>query len=195
MKGKNFSCNNASGKRRNSDFYETPYCLTQELLNNVILDEPILEPACGNLAISHILIKNGYRNIVYYDIKNGPDNDFLKEIHKYKTIITNPPFSLAFEFIQKAKQLCKDFYFLLPLSYLHGKQRLDYIYSDKSFPLNCVYVFDRYPMLGDPLRKDMKIRTGMMVYAWFHFSKKPEYSHPIIKWIDIQKYILNKKDL
>lgn len=189
-KGKNFSCNN-TGKRRKADYYETPYCLTQELLNIVKLKEPILEPACGDKAIVKVLLKE-YIDISFYDIKDG--QDFLQETQKYKTIVTNPPYSLAFQFIQKAKTLCNDFYFLLPLSYLHGKQRLDSIYSDKTFPLSCIYVFDRYPMLGDPLRKDMKIRTGMMVYAWYHFSKKPEYNEPIIRWIDIQKYILNKKD-
>ena len=191
MKGKNFSCNN-TGKRRKSDFYETPFCLTQELLNNVFLDKPILEPACGNKAIVKILLKNNYENIDFYDLEQG--QDFLLETNKYKTIITNPPYSKAFQFIQKAKTLCNDFYFLLPLSYLHGKQRLDFIYSDKVFPLNCIYVFDRYPMLGQELRKDMKINTGMMVYAWYHFSKKAEGKEPIIRWIDIQKYILNKDD-
>jgi hypothetical protein len=190
MKGKNFSCNN-TGKRRKSDYYETPPCLTIELLKNVILDEPILEPACGDKAIVKVLLDNNY-NVDFYDIKYG--QDFLQEQEFYPTIITNPPYSLAFQFIQKAKQLCNDFYFLLPLSYLHGKQRLDHIYSDKIFSLNCVYIFDRYPMLGQLLRKDNKINTGMMVYAWYHFSKKPEYNEPVIRWIDIQKYILSKKD-
>jgi hypothetical protein len=191
VKGKNFSCNN-TGKRRKSDFYETPFCLTQELLNIVKLKEPILEPACGNKAIVKVLMKHKYENISFYDIETG--QDFLQENELYSTIITNPPYSKAFQFIQKAKQLCNDFYFLLPLSYLHGKQRLDHIYSDKTFPLNCIYVFDRYPMLGEKLRSDGKINTGMMVYAWYHFSKKPEYKEPLIRFIDIQKYILSKKD-
>jgi hypothetical protein len=191
VRGKNFSCNNI-GQRKKSDFYETPSCLTIELLKLIKLKESILEPACGNKAIVKILLKS-YENVDFYDIKYG--QDFLLETNKYKTIITNPPYSLAFQFIQKAKQLCNDFYFLLPLSYLHGKQRLDYIYKDKDFPLNCIYVFDRYPMLGEPLRKDNKIKTGMMVYAWYHFSKKPEYKEPLIRFIDIQKYILNKKDI
>lgn len=32
-KGKNFSTNNASGKRKESDFYETPYELTRRFLD------------------------------------------------------------------------------------------------------------------------------------------------------------------
>lgn len=56
MKGKNYSTNN-TGKRKNSDFYETPYSLTWLLLENEnIIDKNILEPACGNNAITDILI-------------------------------------------------------------------------------------------------------------------------------------------
>ena len=33
QKGKNFSANNCSGKRKKSDFYETQYTLTRHLLN------------------------------------------------------------------------------------------------------------------------------------------------------------------
>ena len=32
-KGKNFSTNNATGKRKKSDFYETPYTLTRKFLD------------------------------------------------------------------------------------------------------------------------------------------------------------------
>ena len=32
-KGKNFSANNATGKRKKSDFYETPYTLTRKFLD------------------------------------------------------------------------------------------------------------------------------------------------------------------
>ena len=44
MKGKNFSMNN-TGKRKKSDFYETPYSLTRLLLEKEKLVGEILEPA------------------------------------------------------------------------------------------------------------------------------------------------------
>ena len=47
MKGKNYSCNN-TGKRKKSDFYETPYSLTEQLLEVEKLSGSILEPARGN---------------------------------------------------------------------------------------------------------------------------------------------------
>ena len=188
--GKNFSCNNL-GQRRASDFYETPYSITQQLLDRETFEKnaTTLEPACGNGAILSVLHKNG----IFawgYDV----ETDFLKETRQVDQIITNPPFSLALEFIKQAKEIvrCK-FAFLLPLSYLHGKKRLDEIYTDRVFPLAKVYVFCRYPMLGDQLRQDGKYRTGMMVYAWFVWERHHE-GEPVIRWIDNQPFVICKGD-
>ena len=179
--GKNFSlCN--SPKRHKSDFYQTPYCLTDLLLTVEKFEGSILEPACGQLAIVNRL---PYCTR-YYD----KDVDFLQETTRYDNIITNPPFSLAKEFILKAKEICdKKFVFLLPISYLHGKERYDIIWTDKKFPLRTVYVFTRYPLLEDTVRPDGKCKTGMMVYAWFVWDKNYE-GDPTIQWLDIDEYIV-----
>jgi hypothetical protein len=193
MKGKNFSCNNVTGKRKVSDNYSTPYSITRQLLDRVHIHEPILEPACGEGAIVDVLRDHGYTSIEASDISTGAD--FLRTTYtSCKTIITNPPYSLAFEFIQKAKELVPEFYFLLPLSYLHGKKRYDAIWTDTEYPLAEIFVFTRYPMLGDPLRSDGHYRTGMMVYAWYHFVKG-HCDQPTIRWLDNNEYVLSKKDL
>ena len=187
VKGKNFSCNN-TGKRKKSDYYETPYSITNHILNREQLILPILEPACGSGAIVKVLHENGYYP-TYYDI----DKNFFTETAKFETVITNPPYSQAFEFTKKAKEIATSkIMFLLPLSYLHGKKRLDYIYSDNKFPLKCIYVFCRYPMLGEKLRQDGKYNTGMMVYAWFVWDKGYE-GEPIIRWIDNNDDVLRSK--
>lgn len=188
--GKNFSCNNL-GQRKKSDFYETPYSMTSQFIEaeNIPKKWKILEPACGDGAIVKVLEKYEY-SVIGKSIEHG--NDFLDENQRYDAIITNPPFSLAFEFINKAKEISNYIAMLLPLSYLHGKQRYDTIYSDTTFPLSKVYVFTRYPMLGDPLRSDGKYRTGMMVYAWFVWIKGAN-NLPTISWLDNNKYVLNKK--
>ena len=56
-KGKNFSANNATGKRKKSDFYETPYTLTRKFLDVEDFDKSlsVCEPACGGGAISKVL--------------------------------------------------------------------------------------------------------------------------------------------
>lgn len=130
--------------------------------------------------------ENGYQ-VDFSDL----DNDFFKQSKKYTTIITNPPFSLAYEFIEKAKELSEIFYFLLPLNYLHGKKRYDNIYTDESFKLEKVYVFTRYPLLGEKLREDGKHNTGMMVYAWYKWNKNYK-GEPSIQWLDNNEYILKK---
>lgn len=194
MKGKNFSCNNISKKRKESDFYETPYSMTQQFINEEgrwNKNLPILEPARGNGAIVKVLAKSGFQKIESYD----KEIDFLKETKQYPYIITNPPYSLAEEFILKAKKVALfKFAFLLPLSYLHGKRRYDLIYTDQQYSLTKVYVFTRYPLLGEPLREDGKYNTGMMVYAWFVWESLIDNQFPIIKWIDNNDFILSKKD-
>jgi len=201
VKGKNFSGNN-TGKRNKSDFYQTPYSLTKLLVEKVFDDyvfktDRILEPACGELAIVDVLKKYGYLNLFYFDkypkryfIKQ---KDFLELEGSYDVIITNPPFSLAKEFILKAKELkpyC--FIMLLPLSYLHGKERYDLIYNNKdNFRLHYVYVFTRYPMLKDTVESDGTFETE--VYAWFLWENGYN-DNPIIDWLDNNNYVKRKRD-
>lgn len=187
-KGKNFSANNASGKRRKSDFYETPYSLTRLLLDNVKLKGLVLEPAYGHGAIGKVLSERKY-DYISYDISTG--SDFLEELHRYPTVITNPPYSLAGDFIKKAQEISDEIFFLLPLSYLHGKKRYDDFWTNKEFPLKKIFVFTRYPMLGDELREDGKHRTGMMVYAWFWW-KKDHVGQPTIEWLDNNDCVIRK---
>jgi hypothetical protein len=188
--GKNFSCNNVGGKRKESDFYETPYALTRLFLDTKELspNETTLEPACGMGAITRILREYKFGNVISGDIQQGQNFlDYKIPVHQ---VITNPPYSLAYEFIQQAKQIALDkICFLLPLSYLHGKQRFDEIWSDKTFPLKKVYVFTRYPMLGEELRNDGKHSTGMVVFAWYVWQRAYK-GNPEIAWLDNNAYVL-----
>lgn len=189
-KGKNFSGNN-QGQRKKSDFYETPYSISRHLLNRETFNTnlTVCEPACGDGAIVEVLKEKWSENkITSYDI----NKNFLNDSQQYDYIITNPPFSIAQDFIKQAKKLAKiKFAFLLPLSYLHGKKRHDEIYMDKSYGLEKVYVFTRYPMLGDELRDDGKYRTGMMVYGWYIFTNGYSNS-PTIEWIDNNEDVIRK---
>jgi len=192
-KGKNFSANNATGKRKKSDFYETPYTLTRKFLDVEYFNKnsTVCEPACGGGAITRVLKEHWEDDkVTAYD----QETNFLWETGEYDYIITNPPFSIAFEFIQRAKLVAKSkFAFLLPLSYLHGKKRFDEIYSDRTYGLERVYVFTRYPMLGESLREDGKYNTGMMVYAWYVWTNG--YSGlPTVDWLDNNEDVLSKKD-
>lgn len=185
--GKNFSKNNM-GQRKERDFYETPYSLTRELLKREKLFGTILEPACGEGAITKVLSEFGYN----FD-KSDIENNFLKQSKHYDTIITNPPFTIANEFILKASELSSVFYFLLPLNYLHGKKRYNEIFKNNKLNLEKVFIMTRTPMLGNELREDGKFKTGMQLYAWYKFNKN-FIGNPTIEWIELDKYVLKKED-
>lgn len=188
MPGKNFSANN-TGKRRASDFYQTPYALTDLLLDKIELDrtETILEPASGGGAIVRVLERRGFL-VEHYDL----EKDFLAEDRHFRTIITNPPFSLSSKFIQKAKEVSDQFFFLLPISYLHGQSRLINVWKDTSFPLKSIFVFSRYPLLEGSIREDGKHKTGMMCYAWYWFCRS-FVGKPIIEWLDNNDFVVRKE--
>jgi hypothetical protein len=177
--------------------YETPYSMTRQLFQAEWFGkkETILEPACGDMAIVQVMTNLGYKNVDFGDIGRGSDFLALKPGHEYSYIITNPPYSKSFDFIEKAKTIATSkIAFLLPLTYLQGQERFDKIYQDKNFSLARVHVFIRYPMLGDILRGDGKYRTGMQTYAWFIWDKSHK-GPPQIGWIDNREFVLKKGDV
>lgn len=163
----------------------------------------VLEPACGNNAITVVLLKYFSEYKVYFsDIKYGGEYNFLDykspsgQPGQFHYIITNPPFSLANEFIIKAKQLCTvKFAFPMKLNYLQGQFRYENIFSVRdNFPLTKIYVFTRMPTLENTVREDGKYKTGMQAMAWYIWEKQKYecLSQPIIKWIDSKNHIVRK---
>ena len=205
-KGKNFSGNNVTGKRKESDFYETPYSMTRKFLQAYPLPQHfnILEPACGNKAIVKVLEEAGYGGeratgfLRYSDLSQGI-NFLTWEYSTVDWVITNPPFSIFQEWVKKCKEVSRvGFSLLLPLSYLHGQKRYDEkIFRDPTFPLTRIYVFTRYPMLGEPLRDDGKYNTGMMAYMWGVWEKATAPTKfappPRVYWIDNNEDIFHKE--
>lgn len=192
-KGKNYSRNN-TGQRREKDLYETPYSMTHQLFEVEYFSrrDPVLEPAAGLGAIAEVLCREGFKDVTIKDISHG--DDFLKyDGPKVPYIITNPPYSLNIEFIEKCKEVAEQkFALLLPTDYLHGIERYNRIFLDQKFPLKAFHVFIRRPMLGDPLREDGKYRTGMTTYAWYVWEKNHRGA-PFLGWIDNQKHVLGAK--
>jgi hypothetical protein len=175
----------AYGENRNlNDSYNTPYSMTEHLLRVEKFDKrlSVCEPATGNGGITKVLQKHwNATRITSYD----RERDFFKDHDDYDYIITNPPFSQAIEFIHQARQRAKKkFCLLLPLNYLHGKQRHEEVYKDNQYGLSKVHVFTRSILMSDdPLRRDGKTKAGMLVFAWYVFENG--YSDaPALSWID-----------
>jgi hypothetical protein len=121
--------------RNATDFYPTPPEATIALIRFLESVEPIFkpnsfgtiwEPAYGDGAMAKVFDKFGYP-VFGTDLNMGPDYDFLKmkcpEI--FSAIITNPPFSLADEFIRHAVSICDTVSILHKGQFWHAKKRLD----------------------------------------------------------------------
>jgi hypothetical protein len=198
--GKCFSAVN-QGQRKKNDLYETPYIMTQLLLEEKYFSEGknVLEPACGKSKAIVKVLKKNFNSIISYDLNYGQKRkDFLKETNKIDYIITNPPYSLANDFVIQAKKICTHtFAFLLRLNFLSGALRQAEILNDfYKYPLTQVLVFDRMPDLSKPIRQDGLIEsTAMIVYAWFIWENMPRNTKrilPTIKYLSLQPYIVKK---
>jgi hypothetical protein len=210
-KGKCYSAVD-QGQRRKEDAYPTPYSLTKLFMEETHFgeDSVIWEPACGeNRAMSDEIQRNIQTGHLFatdkfcegYDYANKSSMaplDFLEcaDVIRTEYLCTNPPYHLFKEFILKAKKVtASKIAMLLPLSYLQGQDRYDYLWNDTVFPLQSIYVFNRFPDLRSPLREDGKWRTGMASYAWMVWNKGTASYAPTIKWLDCRKYVLKKGDL
>lgn len=77
--------------------------------------------AIENSEIVNVLREKGF-TVVTSHIKNGLDF-FEFEPQHYDLIITNPPYSLKDQFLERAFSLGKPFMMLLPITTLEGKKR------------------------------------------------------------------------
>jgi len=128
----------ASGKRDSDlDFFQTPSYATEILIKYLVERgiKRIWEPACGEGMITKYLKKNGFE-VFQSDIKKRKDNivkfDFLSRTtyppirrFSFDAIITNPPYEIKDEFIERCFELKKPFALFVPLFAIGGVKRVD----------------------------------------------------------------------
>ena len=78
-----------------NDFVKTPPEITEALLKYEKFEGNILEPCCGDGAISEILKKHQYEVISSdkFDYGYGNRKDLFEILDDYDNVITNPPFT------------------------------------------------------------------------------------------------------
>jgi hypothetical protein len=167
--------NHSDKIRQREDFYATDPKAAEWLLKVEHFDNNIWECACGKKHLSGVFERHGYcvRSSDIIDRCGNEVYDFLSMGNNEWNgdIITNPPFSFAQEFIEKALMIIpkgNKVAMFLKLQFLEGKARKE-LY--RIAPPKTVYVFSsriNCAMNGD---FGSCTTTSAIAYAWYVWEK------------------------
>ena len=179
-------------ERVKDDYYATSPKSTYGLFNVENFEETtFLEPCCGEGHISKVILEMFPNAVVestdLVDRGYGiGDIDFLTKEYdkKYDYVVTNPPYKLAQEFIEKSLKITnKKVVMFLKIQFLEGIGRYDMF---KNTPLKYVHVFSgrQDPWRdGEPKNPKTGKKWGStMCFAWFVWEHGYE-GKPQINWI------------
>jgi hypothetical protein len=160
-----------STKRKESDFYPTPEKATIALIDflNIPLDVAIWEPACGEGHISKVFDSRSYSVISTDLIDRGygeGDVNFLTHPVKMGDwVVTNPPFTLASQFIEKCIDFDLDgFAIFLKSQYWHASSRTE-LFEDN--PPSYVLPLNWRPSFLE----EEKGKSPTMDFSWMVWQK------------------------
>ena len=191
LRGSLFTGGGGDWERQEHDFYATPTETTRAILDKVPLEGSILEPAVGQGHISKVLEEYYPNNeIVSTDLNDygyGETGiDFLTYDfgRKFDNVITNPPFSSAKSFVERALELSNDkVLMLMKIQFLESKGRKEFL---ENSPLKYVYCFsERQATMRNGW--ELNPKTGKpwstaLFLAWFVWEQGYE-GEPIIRWL------------
>lgn len=184
--GKAYANKKKKSERPIGDFYSTPKSLVwtcEDIIKHEFsTSDSIYEPCSGDGAISETLRELGFC-VIENDLYRG-GVDYLTNETSLCFVITNPPFSLWDDFVNKAKSHAKKFMFIGRLNYFgtYGRYTSG-IWSN----LKSIHVFNRYVDYQTPYRSDGLFHVGAMSTGWFLWDMS-FFGDPTIHTIDVQKY-------
>ncbi len=153
------------------DFYPTPAWATHALIDNEAFIGDIWECACGDGAMSEVLVQTGNDVIStdLYDRGYGEaGHDFLATGRRAANIVTNPPFHSAEGFVASGlKAAHHKFALLLRLAFLEGANRANTIFH--RHPPARVWVFSE--RITFYMKGAQEMGSGTTAYAWFVWDK------------------------
>ena len=158
------SATNRGTKRNDRDFYPTP----QEPIDKIFAEidftnvSHFVEPCRGDGAIyDRIEVKKSYA-----ELSDGID--YFNTTFETDLIITNPPFGLALEFLEKSLLEAKTVVYLLRLNFLGSQKRKEF--WQKNPPTHLFTLSKRPSFTGKG--------TDATEYAWFVFDGGGYFKKP-----------------
>lgn len=173
----------ATKAERGDDFYASPYAALPPLLlaEGERLPRTIWEPSCGNGALVLPLRNRGF-DVVATDLNDWgcPDAtggvDFLEAVADpfapagHFGIVTNPPFGVVRDYIERAVTRAPYTALLLRLAFLESEGRMDWF---PTVGLSRVHVIgERLPMMHRHGYDGPKLSNAGMCFAWFIFERE-----------------------
>ena len=194
LSGTSLAGTSTTRERANYDYYATPYQATEMLLDEVKFSGNFLEPCVGGGHIVDVikryypdecvygvdLVDRGYPNTLVADFLKY---DFLGQ--KFDNVVTNPPYSLAQEFLEKSMEVVNDggkIAMFLKIQFLEGAKRREMF---KKYPPKYIYVFVKRQAPwnnGSPVDEKGKPWSSTMCFAWFVWEKGFT-GEPIVRWL------------
>ena len=194
MSGGKLAGGNPKNERVENDFYATDPLAVEMLMDKYKFNEgSFLEPCVGNGNISSA-IKEKFPNsqVVGIDlVDRGYPNTIIHDFITYETeekfdnIITNPPYSLGMEFVEKGMELLNDngkMAMFLKIQFLEGAKRTEMF---EKYPPKYIYVFTKRMATwnnGQPTDEKGKRWATTMCHAWFIWEKGSK-TEPIVRWL------------
>lgn len=178
--------NHSEKEREKQDYYCTDPRAVEKLLEKEKFNHYVWECAAGELHISNVLEKHGYkvRSTDIVDRTGGKIEvlDFLSAAPDDMSpdIITNPPYSMATEFVRHALDISMDstkVAMFLKIQFLETKKRYELF---KEYPPKRIYVFVNRVNCGKNgvFGKD----SSAVCYCWFVWEKGFK-GKPTVDWI------------
>ena len=179
-------------KRIENDYYATPYESTRALLDIEKFEGDFIEPCVGGGHIVEIL-KEYYPNskIIGVDlVDRGYKDTIVSNYFDYTfngdfNVVTNPPYSLAQEFLEHSMEQIqegKKVAMFLKIQFLEGNKRKELF---KKYPPKIIHVFSKRQnpwRNGSNVDEKGKPWSSTMCFAWFVWEKGYK-GQPIINWI------------
>ena len=179
-------------ERIENDYYATPYESTRALLDIEKFEGDFIEPCVGGGHIVEIL-KEYYPNskIIGVDlVDRGYKDTIVSNYFDYTfngdfNVVTNPPYSLAQEFLEHSMEQIqegKKVAMFLKIQFLEGNKRKELF---KKYPPKIIHVFSKRQnpwRNGSNVDEKGKPWSSTMCFAWFVWEKGYK-GQPIINWI------------
>lgn len=183
-----------------ANFYSSPYACLPPLLvaEGKRLPKAIWEPACGNGALVVPLRNRGFnvtatdlhdwgcpQSATGIDLRSDTATGIAAQLsldHERFGILTNPPFNIIEEFVERAVALSPYVALLCRLAFLESEGRMHW------FPrvgLRRIHIIgERLPMMHRHGYEGPKLSNAGMCFAWFVFCHGPRQSRQVpARWI------------